>query len=102
MTEQKIKQDHKGTIGKNIRKIRLSHKIGQVDLVRKVLLMGVPLTRESLVKIERVIQHIQLLLLRAIKDSLDWREHGAEHEINQVLNHKHLDPGSIILFHNDT
>lgn len=24
-----------------------------------------------------------------------------EHEINQVLNHKHLGNGSIILFHND-
>lgn len=35
-------------------------------------------------------------------DSLDWKEFGVEHEINQVLNHKHLGNGSIILFHNDT
>ena len=34
-------------------------------------------------------------------DSLDWKEHGAQAEINQVLNHKHLGNGSIILFHND-
>ena len=34
-------------------------------------------------------------------DSLDWKELGMEHEINQVLNHKHLGDGSIILFHND-
>ncbi len=34
-------------------------------------------------------------------DSLDWKEYGVEHEINQVLNHKHLGNGSIILFHND-
>lgn len=34
-------------------------------------------------------------------DSLDWKEHGPEAEINQVLNHKHLGNGSIILFHND-
>lgn len=34
-------------------------------------------------------------------DSLDWKEFGVEHEINQVLNHKHLGNGSIILFHND-
>lgn len=34
-------------------------------------------------------------------DSLDWKEYGVEHEINQVLNHKHLSNGSIILFHND-
>jgi len=34
-------------------------------------------------------------------DSLDWMEKGKDHEINQVLNHKHLGNGSIILFHND-
>ena len=34
-------------------------------------------------------------------DSLDWKEYGVESEINQVLNHKHLGSGSIILFHND-
>lgn len=34
-------------------------------------------------------------------DSLDWKELGADHEINQVLNHKHLGNGSIVLFHND-
>ncbi|GFI62505.1 peptidoglycan-N-acetylglucosamine deacetylase [Clostridiales bacterium] len=34
-------------------------------------------------------------------DSLDWKEYGTESEINQVLNHKHLGNGSIILFHND-
>lgn len=34
-------------------------------------------------------------------DSLDWKELGSDHEINQVINHKHLGNGSIILFHND-
>lgn len=34
-------------------------------------------------------------------DSLDWKNYGAESEINQVLNHKHLGNGSIVLFHND-
>lgn len=34
-------------------------------------------------------------------DSLDWKELGAEHELNHVLNHKKLGSGSIILFHND-
>jgi peptidoglycan/xylan/chitin deacetylase (PgdA/CDA1 family) len=32
---------------------------------------------------------------------LDWKELGVEHEINQVVNHKHLGNGSIVLFHND-
>lgn len=34
-------------------------------------------------------------------DSHDWMNKGADYEINQVLNHKHLGPGSVILFHND-
>jgi polysaccharide deacetylase family sporulation protein PdaB len=34
-------------------------------------------------------------------DSLDWKEQGIQAEIDQVLNHKHLGNGSIILFHND-
>ena len=34
-------------------------------------------------------------------DSLDWKEQGPEAEISQVLHHKHLGNGSIILFHND-
>lgn len=34
-------------------------------------------------------------------DSLDWKELGADHELNHVLNHKKLGSGSIILFHND-
>ena len=34
-------------------------------------------------------------------DSLDWKEKGVDAEINQVLQHKHLGNGSILLFHND-
>lgn len=55
MINQKIKQDSEGSIGKNIRDIRLQKGIGQTELVRKVQLIGVPLTRETLVKIERGI-----------------------------------------------
>lgn len=47
------------------------------------------------------IQCKKLFLLVSNDDSLDWKEYGVEHEINQVLNHKHLGNGSIILFHND-
>lgn len=43
----------------------------------------------------------QFLYFVSNVDSLDWKELGADHEINQVLNHKHLGNGSIILFHND-
>ena len=55
--EQKIKQ--KGiNIGGNIRQIRKMKKIGQTELACRVQLNNVYLTRETLVKIERGIQHI--------------------------------------------
>lgn len=70
MNEQKIKQDEI-RIGENIKKIRKQKKIKQIDVVRKMQLMGIDITRESLVKIERGIQHIYASQLRAIKEILD-------------------------------
>lgn len=69
--EQKIKQDRRGNIGKNIREIRVSKGIGQTELVRLLDLQGIPITRECLVKIERGIQHVQVEQLRAIRDGLN-------------------------------
>ncbi len=68
--EQKIKQDNI-LIGENIRRIRKEKGIKQVDLVRKIQLYGIDMTRESLVKIERGIQHIYASQLKAIRDALD-------------------------------
>lgn len=70
--EQKIKQDHIIHIGQNIRHIRKQKGIGQTELVTLVQLENtdVELTRETLVKIEREIQHIQASQLRAIKNVL--------------------------------
>jgi polysaccharide deacetylase family sporulation protein PdaB len=34
-------------------------------------------------------------------DSLDWKNRGVQATIDRVLNHKNLQNGSIILFHND-
>jgi len=70
MSEQKIKQDEI-RVGENIRSIRKRGGTGQTDLVRRLQLDGVMMTRESLVKIERGVQHIQASQLRAIKDALD-------------------------------
>lgn len=69
MAEQKIKQD-KIDIGANIREIRIQRKIGQTELVRLLQLQGIEMTRETLVKIERGIQHIQATQLRAIRYAL--------------------------------
>jgi transcriptional regulator with XRE-family HTH domain len=71
MDEQKVKSDDNISIGKNIRRIRKSRQIGQTELVRLLQLHGVSITRESLVKIERGIQHIYASQLRAIKEVLD-------------------------------
>ena len=67
---QKIKQDEI-RIGENIRRIRLEKGIGQTELVRMLQLEGVEMTRETLVKIERGIQHIQAAQLRGLRDALD-------------------------------
>lgn len=68
--EQKIKQDTYIHIGENIRKIRKSKSIGQTELVRMLQLSGIEMTRETLVKIERGIQHIQARQLMGIRDVL--------------------------------
>jgi transcriptional regulator with XRE-family HTH domain len=70
MPEQKIKQDSVIRIGDNIRAIRKERGIGQTEFVGRLQIMGVAMTRETLVKIERGIQHIQASQLKAIRDAL--------------------------------
>jgi len=70
MAEQKIKQDNEIQIGMNIRAVRKSKSVGQTELVRRLQLMGINITRETIVKIERGIQHIQASQLRGIRDAL--------------------------------
>ena len=70
LAEQKIKQDDKIRIGSNIRSIRKSRGIGQTELVRQLQLMGLDMTRESFVKIERGIQHVKATQLKVIRDAL--------------------------------
>jgi len=68
--EQKIKQDEIH-IGENIRRLRLEKKIGQTELVKMLQLAGIEMTRESLVKIERGIQHLKASQLKGIKEALN-------------------------------
>lgn len=67
--EQKIKQNGID-IGGNIRRIRLEKGFGQTELVRMLQLKNIDITRETLVKIERGIQHITGSQLRGIRDCL--------------------------------
>ncbi len=69
--EQKIKPDSCIRIGQNIRSIRKSRGMGQTELVQRLQLIDVTMTRETLVKIERGIQHIQASQLRGIRDVLE-------------------------------
>ena len=55
----------------NIRSIRKSRGMGQTELVQRLQLIDVTMTRETLVKIERGIQHIQASQLRGIRDVLE-------------------------------
>lgn len=71
MKEQKIKSDTQISVGNNIREIRKLKKIKQTELVRLLDLQGITITRESLVKIERGIQHIYASQLRGIKNALN-------------------------------
>ncbi|MDD2971508.1 MAG: helix-turn-helix transcriptional regulator [Lachnospiraceae bacterium] len=66
---QKIKQTDID-IGGNIRRIRKAQNIGQTQLVRMLQLQDISMTRETLVKIERGVQHITGLQLRGIRDCL--------------------------------
>ena len=70
MKNQKIKNDSNNTIGKNIREARQKAGIGQTELVGKLQLLDIKMTRETLVKIERGVQHIQLEQLKGIKQVL--------------------------------
>ena len=70
MTEQKIKQIGID-IGGNIRRIRLEKGYGQTEFFRMLQLQNVNITRETLVKIERGIQHITGSQLRGIRNCLD-------------------------------
>ena len=70
MQEQKIKQN-KINIGANIKRIRKQQNIKQTEMVQKLDLLGVYITRQMLVKIERGDQHIYASQLKAIKEVLN-------------------------------
>lgn len=69
MREEKI-VDPENIIGSNIRRIRIEKRIGQTELVKRLQLNDVEITRESLVKIESGKQHIKLKQLTEIRQIL--------------------------------
>ena len=67
--EQKIKQDSIH-IGGNIRRIRKEKGMKQTELVAELQLHDIAMTRETLVKVEREVQHIRASQLTGIRDAL--------------------------------
>ena len=74
--EQRIKQDDIICIGKNIRRLRKEKGLEQAQMARLLQLQGIPITRQTLVKIEIGIHHVPASWLEAIRDLLatDYEE----------------------------
>ena len=87
MDNQKIKNDSNNTIGKNIRKLRQNMGIGQTELVGQLQLLDIKMTRETLVKIERGVQHIQLEQLKGIKKVLgvSYEELDTDIRVGEII-----------------
>ena len=68
---QRIRQDEKINIGKNIRRIRKERKISQKEMAEKIQLHQIPMSRETYVKIERGIRNIGASELKAISEILE-------------------------------
>ena len=68
---QRIRQDERINIGKNIRRIRKEKKISQKEMAEKMQLLRIPITRETYVKLERGIRNVGASELKAIKEILD-------------------------------
>ena len=68
---QRIHQDEKINIGKNIRQIRKERKISQKEMAGKLQLRQIPMSRETYVKIERGVRNVGASELKAIKEILN-------------------------------
>ena len=68
---QRIRQDERINIGKNIRRIRKERQISQKEMAEKMQLLRIPITRETYVKLERGIRNVGASELKAIKEILD-------------------------------
>lgn len=67
---QKIKQDNKIVIGKNIGKLRIEKNMTQEEMVRQLQLKEIDISRGTYAKIEIGTRHIEAIELEAIRDIL--------------------------------
>lgn len=71
MPESKIYSDDAIDIGANLRRVRLSKGIKQIEIVRQLQLRGFNVTKETMVKWEHGHKHFPASQLQAIKEILD-------------------------------
>ena len=64
---QKIRQDKNGSIGRNIRRLRLNAKMTQDEVAAKLQLMGCDLSRSAYSQIECGTYNIRVRELSALK-----------------------------------
>lgn len=69
--ESKILSDAGIDIGANIRRVRLSKGIKQIEIIRELQLRGFNVTKETMVKWEHGNKHFPASQLEAIKEILD-------------------------------
>lgn len=70
MSESKVKSDSEIDIGSNIRRVRLTKGIKQIEVIRDLQLRGFNVTKETMVKWEHGKKHFSASQLKAIKDIL--------------------------------
>lgn len=71
LKDSKILSDSRIDIGSNIRKIRLSKGLKQIEVVRELQLRGFNVTKETMVKWEHGNKHFPASQLKAIKEILE-------------------------------
>ena len=71
MKESKVLSDAGIYIGSNIRKVRLSKGIKQIEVIRELQLRGFNVTKETMVKWEHGNKHFPASQLKAIKEILN-------------------------------
>ena len=71
MQESKVCCDDRIDIGGNIRRIRLSKGIKQIEVIRELQLRGFNVTKETMVKWEHGKKHFPASQLAAIREILD-------------------------------
>ena len=88
------------TFDQNLQEIAGAH-----EKVRKILGIEMDLYRPPYGEYNNVVleaaEHLKYYTIQWDVDSLDWKRQGVDAIVKRVLEHKSLQNGSILLFHND-